>query len=187
MIFTPRIVAIFTLVVVVAVVLQLSFFSELPLLGSVAYLVPVVVVSLGLLGGAVPGAVAGFGAGLLIDFILGGTPGVSSLALMAAGYLGGRWRESYDIVSSLVPPILCGLLTGLAVLTFGFLTLILGVEAPVSVLVLREVLVQALLGALLAVGVFPLLRLIFRPALVEDARTSRSRRRPRVRLMGASA
>ena len=38
--------------------------------------------------------------------MLGGTLGVSSLSLMAAGYLAGRWRESYDIVSSLVPPLL---------------------------------------------------------------------------------
>lgn len=187
MIFTPRIVGIFGLIVVAAVVVQLSFFSQLPLLGSVANLIPVVVVCLGLLGGAVPGAAAGFGAGLLVDSILGGTLGVSSLALMAAGYLGGRWRESYDIVSSLVPPILCGLLTGVSVLTFGFLTLILGVEAQISILVLREILVQAILGALLAVGVFPLLRLILRPALVEDARPSKARRRPRTRMMGVTA
>ena len=93
--------------------LQLGFFSQVPLLGSVANLVPVVVVALGLLGGAVTGAVAGFAAGLLIDVMIGGTLGVASLSLMAAGYLAGRWREGYDIVSSLVPPLLTGALTAL--------------------------------------------------------------------------
>ena len=36
------------------------FFSQVPILGSVANLLPVVVVALGLLGGAVTGAVTGF-------------------------------------------------------------------------------------------------------------------------------
>ncbi len=101
------------LIVFVAVLLQLGVL----LAGAAARLgrqpaSPVVVVALGLLGGAVTGAVAGFAAGLLIDAMLGGTLGVASLSLMAAGYLAGRWREGYDIVSSLVPPLLTGALCG---------------------------------------------------------------------------
>ena len=185
MIFTPRIFIAVAAIVFVAVLLQLSFFSQVPLLGSVANLVPVVVIALGLLGGAVPGAVAGFGAGLLLDAALGTTPGVSSLSLMAAGYLAGRWRESYDIVSSLVPPLLTGVLTGVAAAAYAGMQLMLGVDAPVSLLVLREIFIQALLGTLLAIGVFPLMRRALRSALVEDARPAR-RRVPRgmLRLAG---
>ena len=106
MIVTPPILLRLVLIVFVAVLLQLGFFSQVPLLGSVANLLPVVVVALGLLGGAVTGAVTGFATGLLIDVMIGGTLGVASLSLMAAGYLAGRWREGYDIVSSLVPPLL---------------------------------------------------------------------------------
>jgi rod shape-determining protein MreD len=175
-IFTPRIMLTAGALVFVSVLLQLSFFSQVPLLGSVANIVPVVVVSLGLLGGAVPGAVAGFLAGLLLDAALGGTLGVASLALMAAGYLAGRWREGYDIASSLVPPLLTGILTGVAAATYAGLQLLLGVEAPVSLLILREVLVQAFLGMLLAVPVFPFVRWALRPGLVEDAVPARRRR-----------
>ena len=117
----------------------------------------------------------GFATGLLLDGMIGGTPGVASLALMAAGYLAGRWREGYDIVSSLVPPLLTGALTALAALIYGSLTLTLGVDAPISILALREVFVQGLLGILLAVPVFPLVRRIVRPALVDDSVRSRSR------------
>ena len=101
MIVTPRIVLRLALIVFLAVLLQVGFFSQVPLLGSVANLLPVVVVAIGLLGGAVSGAVTGFAAGLLLDAMIGGTPGLASLSLMAAGYLAGRWREGYDIVSSL--------------------------------------------------------------------------------------
>lgn len=165
-----------------AVLLQLAFFSQVPMLGSVANLVPVVVVALGLLGGAVTGSVAGFAAGLLLDTMLGGTPGVASLSLMAAGYLAGRWREGYDIVSSLVPPLLTGALTGIAAATYAVLQLTLGIDAQVSALAIREVFVQALLGLLLAVPFYPLVRRILRPALVED--TGRSRGRVSPRLLG---
>ena len=174
MIVTSPILLRLVLIVFVAVLLQLGFFSQVPLLGSVANLLPVVVVALGLLGGAVTGAVTGFATGLLIDVMIGGTLGVASLSLMAAGYLAGRWREGYDIVSSLVPPLLTGALTALTALIYGALTLTLGVDAPVSVLALREVVVQGLLGILLAIPVFPLIRRIVRPALVDDA-AARSR------------
>lgn len=175
MIFTPRIVVAVALLVFLSVLFQLALFSQMPLLGSVANVVPVVVICLGLLGGAVPGCVAGFFAGLLLDAVLGSTLGVSSLSLMAAGYLAGRWREGYDIVSSLIPPLLAGLLTGVAAAVYAGIQLMLGVDAPVSLLVLREILVQALLGAVLAAGLYPLMRRLLRAALVDDVRPSRRR------------
>ena len=178
MILTPNIVVRLIVLVLVTVLIQICFFSRVPLLGSVANVIPVVIVTLGLLGGAVSGAVAGFAAGLLIDVMLGGTPGVASLSLMSAGYLGGRWREGYDIVSSLVPPLLCGALCGVAALVYGAMQLTLGIESPVSILALREVIVQALLGALLAIPVYPLIRLSLRPALVTDASRPKARIAP---------
>lgn len=184
MIFTPRILALVSAILLAGVLLQLSFFSLVPLLGSVANLVPVVVVAIGLLGGAVPGAVAGFAAGLLLDAALGGTLGVQSLALLSAGYLAGRWREVYDIVSALVPPLLTGALTGVYATALAGLQLMLGVDAAISVLFVREILVQALLGMLLAVPAFPLIRRILRPALV-DAGPS-SRRRPVRGMLGVT-
>lgn len=184
MIITPPIVLRLVLLILLTVIVQLSFFSAVPLLGSVANVVPVVVVALGLLGGAVPGTAAGFAAGLLLDALLGGTLGVSSLSLMAAGYLAGRWREGYDIVSSMVPPLLTGVLCALAAFTFAAIQLTLGVDAPVSILALREIIVQGLLGVVLAVPLFPLIRRILRPALVEDGR--RTRTRVTSRMLGAA-
>jgi rod shape-determining protein MreD len=167
MIVTPRIAVRIGLILILTVVLQASFFSYLSILGVAPYLVPVVVVSLGLLGGGLVGAVCGFVAGLLMDSLLLQTLGVSSLVLLLIGYLAGRYREGIEITSGIVPALLAGAFTLLASAGFAAIELMLGVDAPVSLLVVREILVQGLLAVILAFGVYPLVRRILRSALVD--------------------
>jgi rod shape-determining protein MreD len=176
MIVTWRIGIRLALLIVATVVLQLSFFSYLSFFGTTPDIVPLVVVTLGLLGGAVIGAVAGFGMGLLLDSALLGTLGVSSLVLLTAGYLAGRYREGTEISNSLVPPLLIGALTTGVAAGFAALQLMLGVHTAVSLLVLREILVKGLLAFLLAIPLYPLVRRTLRPAIVDDvvAGTTRS-------------
>jgi rod shape-determining protein MreD len=191
MIVTPRIALRIALIVLFAVILQVSFFSYLSLLGATPDFVSVVVISLGLLGGAVIGAVVGFSAGLLLDSILLQILGVSSLALLMVGYLAGRYREGAAEVSNrLVPPILVGVLTLAGAAAFAAIQLMLGVETQVSLLVLREIVVKGILAFLLALPVYPLIRRVLRPALVDagpsskgvlqrvSERRQRTRRRP---------
>jgi rod shape-determining protein MreD len=196
MIVTPRIALRIAILVLLAVVLQVSFFSQLSLLGTTPDVVSVVVVSLGLLGGAVVGAVCGFATGLLLDSALLETLGVSSLMLLAVGYLAGRYREGFEVSNALTPLLLAGALTALGAAVFAAIQLMLGVETPVSLLVVREILIKGLLAAFLAVPVYPLLRRVLRPALVDDAPArhrvlsparlrSRRRRGSRARLSGA--
>jgi rod shape-determining protein MreD len=169
MIVTWRIGVRLALIVLVTVILQVSFFSLIPMLGAVPDLVPVVVVSLGLLGGGVVGAVCGFAAGLLLDSVLLQTLGASSLVLLSVGYLAGRYREGFEITNSLVPSLLAGGFTLLAGAGYAAVQLMLGVDTPVSLLILREILVQALLAILLALPTYPLLRRVLRPALIDTA------------------
>lgn len=169
MIVTWQVVARVAALIFVAAILQVSFFGRLFVLGASPDAMPVIAVCLGLLGGAVVGAVCGFAAGLLIDVLLLQTLGVSSLVLLVAGFLAGRFRESYPIASSLTPPALAGGLTLLAAAMFAAIQLILGVEAPVSLLVVREIAVQGLLGFLLAIPLYPTVRRALRVALVEEA------------------
>jgi len=174
MIITWRIAIRIALILMVAVILQVSFFSFLNLLGSTPDFLSVVVVSLGLLGGGVIGAVCGFIAGILVDSVLLQTLGVSALVLLSIGYLAGRYREGFEITNSLTPALLAGALTLLGTAGFAAIQLMLGVETPVSLLVLREIVVKGLLGFLLALPVYPLIRRIVRPALVDDAARRRS-------------
>jgi rod shape-determining protein MreD len=173
MIVTRRIAVRIALIVLVAVLLQLSFFSYLSFFGSIPDLMPVVVATLGLLGGAVVGAVVGFAAGLLLDSALLQTLGVSSLALLAIGYMAGRYREGYEFSNSLAPPLIVGGLTLAYAAIFAALQIMLGVSTPVSLVILRDVVIKALLGTILALAVYPLLRRILRPALIDDARAGR--------------
>ena len=168
MIVTPAIVARIALMILIGVILQLAFFSKITILGTSPNVLPVLAVCLGLLGGAVVGAVCGFTMGLLLDSALLQTLGVSSLVLLAAGYLAGRYREGFDISNPLVPLGLAGSLTFMAAGGFALVQLMLGVDAPVSLLVLRELFLQALYGALLMLPVYPLVRRVLRVALVEE-------------------
>jgi len=180
---TRRVALRIALILLGAVVLQLSFFSYLSFFGSIPDVVPVVIASLGLLGGAVVGAVAGFAAGFLLDSALLQTLGVSSLALLAIGYFAGRYREGYEITNSLVPPLIVGALSLAYAAAFTALQLMLGVSTPVSLSILRDILIKGLLGFLLALAVYPLMRRILRPALVDEGSTA-TRRAP-VRATGA--
>lgn len=192
MIVTRRIAVRIALIVLVTVILQVSFLSFLSLLGATPNLIPVVVVSLGLLGGGVVGAVCGFVAGFLLDSMLLQTLGVSSLALLSVGYLAGRYREGFEISGFLVVPLLTAGFTLLYAAGFAAIQLMLGVETAVSVLVAREIFVQALLALLLAIPTYPLVRRILAPALIDYSPAHRllvpglRRRRARSAVAGSS-
>ena len=129
---------------IAGVLLQLSFFSRVELFDTSPDVLPALVVSLGLLGGSMTGAVAGFSVGLLIDCLLVAPLGASSLVLLGVGYLAGLFRERFDIHSPLVPPLLCMGLTLVAELGFAAVQLMLGVDAPVSVLIVRDILLKSI-------------------------------------------
>ncbi len=75
-------------IVLAAVLLQVTFFSYISIFGVSPDFVVVVIAVIGLLGGAVIGAVTGFAAGLLLDVALLETLGVSSLVLLSVGLPG---------------------------------------------------------------------------------------------------
>ena len=175
MILTPNVLARLVAIVVAGVVLQLSFFSQVALFHVSPDLLPALVVVLGLLGGSLTGAVCGFAAGFLLDCLLIVPLGGGSLVLLATGYLAGLFRERFEIHSSLVPPLLCMGLTLFAELGFGAVELMLGFDAPVSALVIRDILLKGLFAFFGGWAIYLGVRRALRPALVEDP----ARRRPR--------
>lgn len=179
MIVTPKIFARLAAVAVLTVLLQLSFFSRIELFHTSFDILPVVVVSLGLLGGSMTGAVAGFSIGFLVDCLLIAPLGGSSLVLLGAGYLAGLFRERFEIHSALVPALACMGLTLFSELGFAAVQVMLGVEAPVSALVVRDMLLKSIFAFFLAWPIYYGLRWALRPALVDEPRVQR-RRRPTV-------
>lgn len=176
MIVTPKILARLVAIVLLGVLLQLSFFSQVAIFHVSPDLLPALVVSLGLLGGTMTGAVTGFWVGFLLNCLLVQPLGGGSLVLLSTGYLAGLFRERVDVHSPLAPPLLCMGLTVFAELGFGAVELMLGADATVSGLVARDILVQGAFAFFLGWPLYLGLRRALRPALVDEHPVRRPRR-----------
>ncbi|OJU84791.1 MAG: rod shape-determining protein MreD [Solirubrobacterales bacterium 70-9] len=176
MILTPKIVVRLILVGLFGVLLQLTFFSQIELFHVSPDILPALVVCLGLLGGSMTGAVSGFAIGFLLDCLLIQPLGGASLVLIAVGYAAGIFRERFEIHSRLVAPLLCALLTFAAELGFGAVEAMFGIDTEVSVLVLRDILIQSAFAFFLGWAIYVGLRRLVRPALVDEATVRRTRR-----------
>jgi rod shape-determining protein MreD len=158
-----------------ASILQLTAVSQVSIFGVPADLSPLIVASVGFLTGSVPGAVFGFAFGLFADTALMQTLGVTSLVLTAVGYGAGRVRELRDPAHGLAPVAVGAAATAVAALGLAVLQFLLGVEAPVSLQVARQVLMTILLNTLLALPVYALCRRVLLPFLPDDPRRRRRR------------
>jgi rod shape-determining protein MreD len=81
-------------VLFIAVMFQVSVLAAYAPLGGTADLVLVLLIAVSLLRGSVFGAIAGFGAGFLVDTANLATLGFTSLLLTLAGFWTGRYGET---------------------------------------------------------------------------------------------
>jgi rod shape-determining protein MreD len=155
------------LLLFVAVLVQVSILSAYAPLGGAADIVLVSLVALALLRGALFGAVAGFGAGLLLDTANLGTLGFTSLLLTLAGFWIGRYGETTARDRFHAPFTSVGVVTILY--AFGSLALrfVLGDSAPAAD-VLAAVPASALLNLVLTLPVYALVRRLFPPQELSD-------------------
>ena len=157
------------------VLVQQAAVSQISIFGVSADLSPLVVMSVGLLAGSMPGAIMGFGTGLLVDTVLVQTLGVTSLLYIAIGYWAGRLRELRDPAHGLVPLAAGAAATAIAGLGMTVIQFLLGVDAPVSLLLMQQIVITVLVNTLLALPVYALVRRIVTPALPDDPRRRRRR------------
>ena len=155
------------LLVFVAALAQVSILDGYAPLGGTADLVLVVLLSLALLRGSLFGAVAGFGAGLLIDTANLDTLGFTSLLLTLAGYWIGRYGETTARDRIHAPFVSVGVVTILY--AFGTLALrfVLGDSAPAGEL-LSALPASLLLNLILTLPVYALVRRLFPPLELAD-------------------
>jgi rod shape-determining protein MreD len=157
------------------VVIQQAAVSQISVFGVSSDMTPLVVMSVGLLAGSLPGAIMGFGTGLFVDLVLVQTLGVTSLLYIAIGYWSGRLRETRDPAHGLVPVALGAAATAFAGIGMALVQFLLGVDAPVSLLLVQQIVITVLANTLLALPVYALVRRVVRPALPEDPRRRRRR------------
>jgi len=159
----------------VAVVIQTAAISQISIFGVSADITPLVVMSIGLLCGSLPGAIAGFAIGLLVDLALVQTLGVTSLLYIAVGYWSGRLRELRDPAHGLVPLAAGAAATAFVGIGMTLIQFLLGVDAPVSFLLVQQIFITVLVNTLISLPVYALVRRIITPALPDDPRRRRRR------------
>ena len=156
-------------------IIQLTTVSQLSIFGVPADLSPLLVASVGFLCGSLTGAVFGFCLGLFVDTVLLQTLGVNSLVFTAVGYGAGRVRELRDPAHTLAPVVICAAATAISAIGFSLLQFLLGVEAPLSLQLLRQILLTIVLNTLLALPVYAICRRVLLPYLPDDPRRRRRR------------
>ena len=168
------------LLLLLAVILQVSAVSQTSIFGGQADLVVLTVAAVAYYAGSVSGCATGFVAGFLLDLASGATMGASSLVLTGVGYGVGRLRELRDPSHGLTPAPIGAAATAGWVLTFAAVSFMLDVGARVSPLVIRDMIVTVLLNTLLAIPVFVAIRRVLRRSLsVDPLELGRRRQAPR--------
>ena len=164
------------MLVLLAVIVQISGVQNASILGGTIDFIPLAVAAVAIYAGSITGALAGFSTGLLLDMAIGQTLGLSSLVLTALGYGVGRYRDLRDPSHGLLPiPVAAAATAGYLAATAA-VSFMLEVQASVSILILREAIITVFLNVALALPFFALVRRLLRPVLAVDP-LQRMRRR----------
>jgi cell shape-determining protein MreD len=161
---------------VALVFFQIGVVSEVPLFGVNVDLSPLLVGFVGLLCGSTLGAATGFAIGLLVDLALVQTLGVTSLIFTLIGYWSGRLRELRDPQAALTPLLVGAAASAVSLVGYSVIKFLLGVEAPVSFDLLRQIVVGIAVAAVASLPMWALVRRVLEGALPDDPRRRRRRR-----------
>ena len=148
-------VAVTTLLLVTAVLLETALFPFVALVGFRPNLLLLVVVGIALADGAMSGLRVGFAAGMLTDLMVDQAPvGLAALVFTGVGYVIGLARP-YLAPDSLTAPILLAFVSGLlGTAGYGVLSILLGDERVTGALLVQASVSVALYNTLLAPIVF---------------------------------
>lgn len=155
-------------IVITALLLQSTVFSDLKLLGVRPELMYLVTIIIAILEGPREGMVVGFAGGLAQDFLLNQPKGITALTLTLVGYAAGLARQYIVSPSPLLPTVLVAAGTAAGVAFYQIVAFLLGqLEEPLGYAI-RVTLLTALYGAILTPLLYPLLRRV-----IEGSRPTR--------------
>ena len=172
---TPSVVLRISLLSVAVVFFQIGVVSEVPVFGVSVDLSPLLVAFVGLMCGSMMGAVTGFAVGLLVDLALVQTLGVNSLIFTLIGYWAGRLRELRDPHAALTPLLVGAAATAASLIGYSLVEFLLGVEAPVSLELVRQIVLGVVVDTIVALPMWAIVRRSLEGALPDDPRRRRRR------------
>ncbi len=145
-------------IVLTALVLQSTLFSQVTLAGAKPELVYLVTVALAFVEGPSAGTVGGFTAGMAQDFLLNTPKGMTALTLTLVGYAVGTLRQYVVTPNPLVPVALVAASTTGGLLFYGLVSFLLGQLTVDAADLTRVALLSGLYNALLTPILFPVVR-----------------------------
>ncbi|MGH2773505.1 MAG: rod shape-determining protein MreD [Actinomycetota bacterium] len=156
--------AAFSLIVLLAVLLQNTVFAGLKMFGVSPDIVVVVVVCFAMLEGPTTGAMVGFWGGLLRDLFLSAPKGLTGLSYLLVGYVVGIVRPYVESTSVLVP--VAGVFFGSlgAAGLYEILEALLGRQGVSLGKSIKVVVLLSVYNSLLAPFIYPVVR---RAAMIE--------------------
>ena len=172
---TPSVVLRISLLSVAVVFFQIGVVSEVPVFGVSVDLSPLLVAFVGLMCGSMMGAVTGFAVGLLVDLALVQTLGVNSLIFTLIGYWAGRLRELRDPQAALTPLLVGAAAAAASMIGYSLIEFLLGVDAPVSLELVRQIILGVLVNAVVALPMWAIVRRALQGGLPDDPRRRRRR------------
>ena len=159
----------------VVVFFQIGVVSEVPVFGVAVDLSPLLVAFVGLLCGSTIGAATGFAVGLLVDLALVQTLGVTSLIFTLIGYWCGRLRELRDPQATITPLLVGAGASAAATVGYSMMEFLLGVDAPVSLELLRQIVLGVVVNTIVALPIWVIVRRSLEPGMPDDPRRRRRR------------
>ena len=172
---TPGLIGRIAALAVAVVFFQIGVVSEVPVFGVNVDLSPLLVAFVGLLCGSMLGAVSGFAVGLLVDLALVQTLGVTSFIFTLIGYWSGRLRELRDPQAALTPLLVGAVATACSLAGYSLMEFMLGVDAPVSFELARQIVLGTVVNTIVALPMWALVRRCLIGALPDDPRRRRRR------------
>jgi cell shape-determining protein MreD len=166
---------------VAVVFFQIGVVSEVPVFGVTADLSTLLVAFIGLLCGSLVGAVSGFAIGLLVDLALVQTLGLTSLVFTLIGYACGRLHDrsseigQHNSHAALTPLLVGAGASACALVGYSAMEFMLGVDAPVSLQLLRQIVLGIVVNTIVAVPMWLLVRRCLVGGLPKDPRRRRRR------------
>ena len=148
-------------VVVTAILLQTTVFSQVRLLGAKPELLYAITVLLAVIEGPREGMVFGFFAGMAQDFFLNQPKGVTALTLTLLGYTVGLARTYIVSPSPILPTLLSTVGTFCAMCFYQLVRFLLGSLELEAASFLRIALLVAIYNGVLTPIVYPILRRVF--------------------------
>jgi rod shape-determining protein MreD len=155
-------------VILTALILQTTVFSDVNLLGAKPELMYLLTICFAVLEGPASGAVTGFAGGMAQDFLLDSPKGITALTLTLLGYAVGMARQYIVSPSPVMPVLLVASGTFAGVVFHGIVSFLLGQLGTGWLYLFRVAVLSAVYNAILTPLLFPLLR--------RAAEGSRSRR-----------